>query len=93
MMLWCGSPTAADSGLKIRPVRVRIPLALPAVVDAATLKVKLPCMEAHWWAVHNQMQRSGSAKRPSYSDIKAPKVLRRRVRQPLHLHMENYPSR
>ena len=42
-MLWGGSPTAADSGLKIHPVRVRIPLALQALVDAARLKVKLPC--------------------------------------------------
>ena len=27
--IWGGSPTAADRGLKIPPVRVRIPLALP----------------------------------------------------------------
>ena len=35
MMLWGGSPTAADSGLKIHPVRVRIPLALPVGRDSA----------------------------------------------------------
>ena len=29
IFIWDGSPTAADTGLKILPVRVRIPLVLP----------------------------------------------------------------
>ena len=32
-LIWGGSPTAADSGLKIHPVTVRIRLALPNMVQ------------------------------------------------------------
>ena len=48
-----GTPLLRDVASYI--VQGRDLRSLPAVVDAATLKVKFLIFKAYWWAIHNQM--------------------------------------